>query len=82
MPKKPKYQVEFDDYVERKPAEDSTFTVREAIQRERDKYSHPDEHASISVEYCTSRARKGTGEGVCDAALDAHGECPYARDHI
>lgn len=82
MPKKPKYMVDFDDYVERKPKEDSTFTVRESIQREHEKHKHPEDHASIQVEYCDARAIKGTGEGVCDAALDAHGVCPYSSNHI
>lgn len=77
-----KYAVDFDDYVERKPSEDSTFSHREAIVREKEKHLHPEDHAAIQVEYCTARARKGTGEGVCDAALDHHGVCPYASSHL
>jgi hypothetical protein len=31
---------------------------------------------------CDASAKKGTGTGVCDAALDDLGQCLYARNHI
>lgn len=31
---------------------------------------------------CGHRARRGTGEGICDRLLDGHGQCDRAGDHI
>jgi hypothetical protein len=31
---------------------------------------------------CDARAVKGTGTGVCDRLLDAHGACDRAADHL
>jgi hypothetical protein len=35
-----------------------------------------------TVRRCDKRARKGTGEGVCDRPLDERGQCDRAADHI
>lgn len=31
---------------------------------------------------CEERARKGTGEGVCDRVADTYGQCDRASDHL
>lgn len=58
------------------PKETARFD--EAVDRLIDK----DGNASIHIEYCEEMAKKGTGFGVCDAALDAHGQCPHWRNHV
>lgn len=45
--------------------------------------SHPRMAAAILGRgRCDANSRKGTGTGVCDAPLDAHGQCPRADEHV
>lgn len=54
--------------------------LRQAI---REKRASEAEIAALDGEVrCGYRARKGTGEGVCDRPLDGHGRCDRAGDHI
>jgi len=42
----------------------------------------PTDTLRAGVRRCEDYARKGTGHGVCDAILDAHGVCPVAFNHV
>lgn len=44
-----------------------------------------EEHATTlrpRARRCEAHARRGTGTGVCDTALDEHGICPRADEHL
>jgi hypothetical protein len=42
----------------------------------------PSQRRQPRARRCDERARKGTGEGRCEARLDRHGQCPDAGNHL
>jgi hypothetical protein len=58
--------------------------VREVIDNPEEPYqaAGQEQREAERAPRCEQHARRGTGHGVCDAPLDAHGGCPVAFNHV
>jgi hypothetical protein len=75
------YAAEFAGYV---PTRDEVAAVVAAGIWEADELDSYDAGPmrNTSQRKCEARARRGTGEGMCDRPLDEHEQCDRAADHI